>query len=238
MKKKSYINKGFLIIILCLVVLFSGVVVEAQNLNNLLQEEEKTLDEETIKKLEEVLSIIDTYYVEETSEEELIENALKGMVGELDDFSLYMNEDEFDEQEFQMEGEYGGIGLRVMTIEDELTIVSPFKDTPGDRAGLQAGDVIKEVNGKPTSEMTQEKAVEIMRGEPGTSVELLISRKEEEEDFSVEIIREEIEIPFVSTEMETERIGYISITQFMEDVGTDVEAEIEKLQDEGAEALI
>ncbi len=238
----NYFNKRKIIFTILSITLFvlpglllSSGNVYGQNFNLFLQEEE--LDSEYLDKLNQVIAMIDAYYVEEKSTEELIENAIQGMVGNLDEYSHYLTEQEFEEQQFQMEGEYGGIGLRVLTIDEELTIVAPIPGTPGERAGLQSGDIILEVNGKPTSEMSQERAVDLMRGEEGTSVELLIGR-EDKDPFSVEIIRERIEIPYVTGEMETDRIGYISITQFMDEVGLKLENKIKELDDEGAEALI
>jgi carboxyl-terminal processing protease len=142
-------------------------------------------------------------------------------------------------------GEYGGIGVVVTMRDDKLTVVSPFDGTPGGKAGLQGGDVIKEVNGEPTAEMTMQKAVSRMKGKPGTNVTLTIFRETEKEEgenetkeFEVEITRANIEVPFTSAEMKGDNIGYIQLTQFIENSGTKIKSELDKLRSEGAEAFI
>ena len=204
----------------------------------LQQEQEEDMEFDSLEKLQDVIMILENYYVDEVDRDDLVEHAIQGMLSELDEYSHYMTQEEFQDQQEEISGEYGGIGLQVITIDGELTVVSPFRDTPGDRAGIQAEDIIKEVNGEATSELGQERSVDKMRGEPDTSVELLIYRESTDEEFTVEITREIIEIPFVSGEMETEQIGYISLTQFMENVGERLTEKIDELIAEGAEALI
>src|SRR6056297_1402169 len=142
-----------------------------------------------LKNLQNVIYLIDNYYVEDKNLEDLIDSAITGMLKELDPYSSYLSPDEYEEMQIEFDGEFGGIGI-VITIRDEkLTIVSPIKNTPGDKAGLKAGDVIKAINGKLTSKMSQEKAVDLMRGQPGTQVTLTIAREDKEEDFDVVITR-------------------------------------------------
>ena len=222
-----------LLFLLLLLVITATVVVRSQ-----VQFSGDGLEAQSLNKLQDIISIIDIYYVEETGSEELIENAFKGMVGELDDYSHYLTAEEFEEEQFHLEGEYGGIGLRIITYEEQLTIMTPFPDTPGDRAGLQPEDRIMEVDGKPTAEMSQDRAVDMMRGKPGTEVELLIERDDVDDAFPVTITREIIEVPYVEGEMATEEIGHISVTQFINDVGLKVEDEIKQLTAEGARGLI
>lgn len=231
MNLKKY-SKVLLCVVLFLTISLGTIVVRGQ-----IQFEQDSLDAESLNKLQDVMSIIDIYYVEDKSSEELLENALKGMVGELDDFSYYLTEKEYEDEQTQLEGEYGGIGIQIVTYDGQLTIVTPFAGTPGERAGLKPEDRIIEVNGQPTSEMTQDKAVEMMRGEPGTDVELGIVRGEDQE-FTVNITREIIEIPYVTGEMETDEIGYISIAQFMNNVGLSVEEKIVEMTEQGARGLI
>ncbi len=190
-----------------------------------------------LQNLQNVIYLIDNYYVEDKNVDELVDSAISGMLKELDPYSSYLSPDEYEEMQIEFDGEFGGIGIVITIREEKLTIVSPIKNTPGDRADLQAGDVIKAINGKLTSKISQDKAVDLMRGEPGTNVTLTISR-EDTEDFDVEITRANIEVPYVEHNMETDRIGYLSINQFAKDVGYDTQKALEDLKSQGAEAVI
>ncbi|MFW5992418.1 MAG: S41 family peptidase [Halanaerobiaceae bacterium] len=200
----------------------------------------KGLSEEDtpLQNFQEVLYLIRTFYVEEVEMKQLIDGAINGMVEELDTYSNHMSPKEYDDMQTNFEGHFGGIGIVITIRNDKLTIVSPIKDTPGDRAGLKAGDVIKAVDGELTSEMSQQKAVDKMRGEPGTEVELTIEREGGEEPLIINIVRDDIEPPNVVPEMKENNIGHIAIAQFLEDTGVKVEDAIKELKEEGAEAII
>lgn len=190
-----------------------------------------------LQNLQNVIYLIDNYYVEDKNLDELVDSAISGMLKELDPYSSYLSPGEYEDMQIEFDGEFGGIGIVITVREEKLTIVSPIKNTPGDRADLQAGDVIKAINGNLTSKMSQDKAVDLMRGEPGTDVTLTISR-EDTEDFEVEITRANIEVPYVEHNMETDRIGYLTINQFAKDVGYDTQKALKDLKSQGAEAII
>ncbi len=184
---------------------------------------------------QEVLFLIENYHIEDPAMEKIMDGAIKGMVETLDPFSEYLSPEEYQEMQVEFEGHFGGIGI---VITPDLTIVSPIKGTPGERAGLKPGDQIIAINGESSEEMTQKQAVDIMRGEPGTSVVLTIKRETEEKPFEVHIIRALIEIPYVEWEMKNDRIGYIFIAQFVQDVGAKVERALTELSANGAEGII
>ena len=189
-------------------------------------------------KFQQVLYLINNYHVNDVSIDELLQGAINGMLDTIDPFSYYMTPDEYEEMQIEFEGHFGGIGIRIIMRENKLTIVSPIKGTPGEAAGLQAEDVITHVDGKPTSEMTQKEAVDMMRGKPGTDVELTINRPDREEPLNVEITRADIQIPYVTSEMKTDKIGYISLAEFAEDVGLKTKKAVTTLKSKGAEAII
>ena len=200
----------------------------------------KAVDEEidtgtVLKSFNELYSYILYYYVDERDIAELLRGAMKGMVETLDVHTTYLSEEEFEEFQMEFEGHFGGIGI---VIQPDLTVVSPIKGTPGERVGIQPGDVIIAIDGESTENMTQAEAVQKMRGEPGTTVIISIMREGEEKPLEFVIIREDIEIPYVEWEMKTDKIGYISIADFANDVGKKVSIAIEELEAEGAEALI
>ena len=181
--------------------------------------------------------LLQNYYVEDIKFETLIEGAIDGMLNKVDRYSYFMSASEYKEMQKEYEGHYGGIGIVITMRDNKLTIVSPIKKTPGERAGLRAGDIITAIDGKETAEMSQMKAVDMMRGKAGTDVTLTIGRGDEE-SFDVKITREDIEVPYVEKEMKTEKIGYISLAQFIENVGTKVETAAADLKEQGAKGII
>lgn len=186
---------------------------------------------------QDVMFLLQNYYVEDVEFDTLIEGAIDGMLNKVDRYSYFMSASEYQEMQQEYEGHYGGIGIVITMRDNRLTIVSPIKNTPGERAGLRAGDIITAIDGEETAEMSQMKAVDMMRGEENTDVTLTISRGDEDE-FDVEITREDIEVPYVETEMKTEDIGYISLAQFIEEVGTKVETAVADLKEQGAKGII
>ncbi len=214
-------------IVLTLVILLTVPAVHAQQ-----------KDYTKINAFEDILYLIKNYYVEDMDNNQLIEGAIDGMLNEADPYSYYMDKEEYQEMQEEYEGHFGGIGIVITMRDNKLTIVSPIKGTPGERAGLKAGDIISEISGQPTADMSQNKAVELMRGEPGTKVELTIDRKEEEDPIKVMIIRADIEVPIVEWEMKEDKIGYLSISQFIDDVGYKLEKAIAELEAKGAKGLI
>ena len=188
-----------------------------------------------VQVFQEVLFLIENYHIEDPTMGKIMDGAIKGMVETLDPFSEYLSPEEYQEMQVEFEGHFGGIGI---VITPDLTIVSPIKGTPGERAGLKPGDQIIAINGEPSGEMTQKQAINIMRGEPGTSVVITIKRETEEKPFEVHIIRDQIEIPYVEWEMKNDRVGYIFIAQFVQNVGAKVEQALTELSADGAEGII
>ncbi|MFW5994390.1 MAG: S41 family peptidase [Halanaerobiaceae bacterium] len=225
---KSRMKK--IVIALIIIVLITGGVS--------LANESSKKEHGTVQNLENILMIIKNYYVEDISLNQLINGAIEGIITEIDPYSNYMSSGEYDEMQEDFEGEFGGIGIQITVRDDKLTIISPISDTPGERAGLRAGDVIAEINGEETADMSQEKAVDLMRGEPGTDVVLSIDREGEDELIEVEITREVIEVPIVETEVYDDKIGYLSISQFIQETGLKTEEALKELEDEDIEALI
>jgi len=205
--------------------------------DNQLDLDEEIAEHATMDNLESIMNIIQNYYVDEVSQEELIKSAIEGMLQEVDRYSNYMTEEEYQDMQEEMEGEYGGIGIIITMRDNELTIVSPISGTPGDDAGLQAEDVIVEIDGESTEDMDQQQAVDRMRGEPGTDVTITIER--DEEQFEVDITREMIDIPIVEGERYDEgRIGYIEVSQFLQETADKLSQTITEMEENGVEALI
>jgi len=171
----------------------------------------------------EAWDIIFRDYVEKDSldADELGRGAIKGMVEALDDpYSAYLDPEMYQLSLSDFAGTFEGIGAHVAARDEQIVIVAPIPDSPADRAGIRAGDIILEIDGKPTLEMSLAEAVLLVRGPEGTPVRLLILHEGETEAVEIEIVRAEIELSSVSFEMRDD-IAYISITHFS--ARTDVE---------------
>ncbi|CCU80099.1 Carboxyl-terminal protease [Halanaerobium saccharolyticum subsp. saccharolyticum DSM 6643] len=237
--RKAFNNKIIFFSLILLIFFSFSFVVSAQDgtVDDQITEEQQANDYTKADAFQDVMFLLQNYYVEDVDFETLIEGAIDGMLNKVDRYSYFMSASEYEEMQQEYEGHYGGIGIVITMRDNKLTIVSPIKNTPGEKAGLRAGDVISAIDGKKTAEMSQMKAVDMMRGEEDTDVILTIKRGDED-PFDVEITRKDIEVPYVETEMKTEDIGYISLAQFIEDVGTDVEKAVANLKEQGARGII
>jgi carboxyl-terminal processing protease len=237
--RKTFKNKLIFLSLLLLIFFSFTFVVSAQDgeVEGQIREEQQAGDYTKADAFQDVMFLLQNYYVEDVDFETLIEGAIDGMLNKVDRYSYFMSASEYEEMQQEYEGHYGGIGIVITMRDNKLTIVSPIKNTPGEKAGLRAGDIIAAIDGEETAEMSQMKAVNMMRGEENTDVILTIKRGDED-PFDVEITRKDIEVPYVETEMKTEEIGYISLSQFIENVGTDVEKAVADLKEQGARGII
>ena len=167
-----------------------------------------------IRKIVDVLEIIDTKYVEEVDNKDLIINAIKGMVKSLDIYSRYMTEKEYKSVKSGLKGSFGGVGLRLNMQNKELTVIAPMIGTPAYKAGILPGDKIIKIDEKDTKEMSSEKAIELMRGNPGTKVVLTIHRPSTKKELEFNLKRKKIKIEIISKKILEKDIGYIRLTEF------------------------
>src|ERR1700735_1198728 len=178
---------------------------------------------ETYKELNlfgDVFEKVRSDYVDEVSDDTLIEGAINGMLTSLDPHSNYLNSKNFNDMKVQTRGEFGGLGIEVSMENGLIKVVSPIDDTPAARAGLKPGDFITQLDGKPVQGMTLPEAVEKMRGPINSEVTLTI-RRTGKDPFDVKLVRATIKIQSVRSHMEGDSIGYVRITSFNEqtDVG-------------------
>jgi carboxyl-terminal processing protease len=176
-------------------------------------------------------------YVEETTDQQLVENAINGMLAALDPHSSYLNAKSFDEMQVQTRGEFGGLGIEVTMENGLVKVVSPIDDTPAFRAGIQPGDYIVELNGQPVMGLTLSEAVEKMRGPVDSDIKLTIQRGETE-PFEVTLTRAVIKIQSVRSRLEGSDIAYLRITSFSEQTDTGIEAQLKKLKEQAKGKLI
>ena len=181
-----------------------------------------------VRMFTEALERIRMSYVEEVDDQTLLENAIRGMLAGLDPHSSYMAGEDFDLLEETTTGEFGGLGVEVGRENGYIRVISPIDDSPADRAGIKAGDLIIQIDSKPLREMLPEEAAQMMRGAPGTDVTVTVAR-EGQEPFDVTITREVIAIASVRSRMIAPGYAYLRISQFRVNTGSDLEEEIEEL---------
>ena len=163
----------------------------------------------------EVLARAKADYVEEIDEVEAIEAAIDGMLGSLDPHSSFMSPSDFEAMQITTSGEYGGLGIEVTMEDGFIKVVTPMDDTPASRAGIEPGDLISAINGKPIIGLNMDDAVRDMRGEAGSSLTVTVLRVGVE-PFDVELIREVIKPKSVKWHVESDNIAYFRVTTFNE----------------------
>lgn len=169
-------------------------------------------------------------YVDEVSDKELIEKAINGMLSSLDPHSSYLNAEDFKEMRESTNGEFGGLGMEVTMEDGFVKVVSPIDDTPAFDAGIKAGDIITHLDGKVVLGLSLQEAVEIMRGKPGTDIELTIAREGEIEPIYMSITRAIIRIHPVKDNIFKDHVGYVRITTFNRNTTEDAEKAIKDIR--------
>jgi len=176
-------------------------------------------------------------YVEEVTDQQLVENAINGMLSALDPHSSYMNAKSFDEMQVQTRGEFGGLGIEVTMENGLVKVVSPIDDTPAARAGIQPGDFIIALDGQPVMGLSLSEAVDKMRGPVDSEIKLTIQRGDKE-PFDVSLTRAVVKIQSVRSHLEGNDIAYLRITSFSEQTDTGLEAQFKKLKDQAGGKLV
>ncbi|MFP4362192.1 MAG: S41 family peptidase [Alphaproteobacteria bacterium] len=185
----------------------------------------------SLKTFGDVFERVREEYVEDVSDEELIEAAISGMLSSLDPHSSYLDEEHYRDMQVQTRGEFGGLGIEVTMENGLVKVVSPIDDTPAFRAGIESGDLISAIDGEEVMGLTLSEAVELMRGPPNTDIELTILREGAEEPREVELTRAVIKIPPVRSRVER-GVGYLRVTTFNEKTEDALVDAIETLEDE------
>ena len=177
----------------------------------------------------EVMERTKASYVEEVTDQKLLESAMNGMLSSLDPHSSFLDAKSFKYLNEQTQGKFGGLGIEVTMENGVVKVVSPIDDTPAFRAGLKPGDYIISLDGTPVIGMTLNEAVEKMRGKPGTKIKLTI-RRNSEKPFDVVLKREEIKIQSIKSDIKAKDIAYVRISSFSEEADKTIEKEIAKMQ--------
>lgn len=185
---------------------------------------------EELRTFTEVFHRIKTDYVEEVEDKTLLENAIKGMLAGLDPHSSYLTPEDYQELTIGTRGEFGGLGIEVGMDDGFVKVISPIDDTPAQRAGIKAGDIIIRLDDTPVKGMTLSDAVKIMRGKPGSRIKLTIVRETEDKPIMIDIVRDIIQVKSVKSHSLEPGYGYVRISHFQEHTGEDLEKAVQKLK--------
>ena len=192
---------------------------------------------EDIEQFVDIFKRIKEQYVDEVNDDELFKNAIQGMVNGLDPHSDFLSKDDFDELKIGTTGRFGGLGIEITQEDSYIKVISPIDDTPAKRAGILAGDMIIKVDDKDLKDVPINDAVKLMRGEPGTSVEVTILRKKENKPLVLMIQREIIISKGIKTKIFKKNIGYIRLSNFQSNSTSDLQTAFYKLNKESNNKL-
>jgi len=188
---------------------------------------------ENLKLFTEVLSIVQSQYVDEVPPKELIYSAIKGTLRGLDPHSSFLDPESYREMQVETTGTFGGLGIEITLKDDVLTVVSPIDGTPAHRAGIHSGDRIVKIEGITTKDLPLADAVKRMRGKPGTKITITIMREGWTEPRDFTLTREQIRVQSVRGQELEPGIGYVRLRQFQEQSPNDLEASLEKFTKNG-----
>lgn len=177
-----------------------------------------------------VVDNIRSYYVKPTDDGKLFENAIRGMLGGLDPHSSYLDTEEYSKIKESTSGKFGGLGVEVLPEDGFIRVISPIDDTPAQKAGVHAGDLIIRLNDTPVKGLTVREAIEMMRGEKGSKIVLTIIRQGESKPLLIPVIRDTIMVQSVKSKMLDENYGYIRVTQFQSNSGEDLIKAVQTLK--------
>ncbi len=184
---------------------------------------------EDIEQFVDIFKRIKEQYVDEVNDDELFKNAIEGMVNGLDPHSDFLSKDDFNELKIGTTGRFGGLGIEITQEDSYIKVISPIDDTPAMRSGILAGDMIIKVDDKDLKDVPINDAVKLMRGKPGTSVEITILRKKVNKPIVLSIQREIIISKGIKTKIFKNNIGYIRLSNFQSNSTSDLQTAFYKL---------
>ncbi len=199
--------------------------------------DEAVLPFDELRMFTEVFGRIKRDYVEPVSDKKLLEDAIKGMLAGLDPHSAYLDQEQYEDLKEGTMGQFGGLGIEVTMENGFVKVVSPIDDTPAERAGIKAGDLVVRLDEKPVKGMSLGEAVNIMRGEPGSDILLTIIREGEPAPLKIAITRAIIKVKSVKQRLLEKDFGYLRISSFQSKTGQSVLEAVDALKKENEGAL-
>ena len=198
---------------------------------------DKDLPLQELRNFTDVLDRVKQDYVKEVDDTELLEQAIRGMLTGLDPHSSYLNENDFRELQVGTSGEFGGLGIEVGMDDGFIKVIAPIDDTPAQRAGIKAGDLIIRLDDTPVKGLSLSDAVKIMRGKPNTEITLTIVREGEDKPLKFTIVRDVIQVKSVKTRLLEPNFGYARVSQFQSNTAADLNQAVTELVKENKAPL-
>ena len=192
---------------------------------------------EELRTFSDVFGRIKNDYVEDVEDSEMLNNAIRGMLSGLDPHSSYLDQEQFKELQVGTSGEFGGLCIEVGMEDGFVKVIAPIDDTPAQRAGIEAGDLIIRLDDTPVKGLTLNEAVKIMRGKPGTVLRLTVVREGVDQPLKIDIKRDIIKVKSVKSRMLEDGFGYVRISQFQSKTAENMVDAIEKLKKDSDGAL-
>jgi len=174
-------------------------------------------------------------YVKDVDDAKLLEYAIKGILSELDPHSAYLDASSFDDLQMNTTGEFGGLGMEVGMEDGFVKVVSPIDDTPADKAGIEAGDLIIKLDTKSVKGMSLSDAISEMRGPKGSTINITVVREGKDGPFDVVLTRDTIKVKSVRTRLLEDNVGYVRIAQFQIATGEDMSDAVQTMMEENPE---
>ncbi len=230
---KKAINKPLLSIIFALSTTFAVIPFAPV----IAAEDNEKLPLSDLQRFTTVIENIRNYYVKPIDDTTLFENALKGMVSGLDPHSAYLDKEDYADLKASTSGKFGGLGIEVYPEDGLIRVISPIDDTPAQRAGIQAGDIIIRLNDTPVKGLSMREAIEMMKGEKGTNITLTIIRQGESKPLKITVTRDIINVRSVKSEMLDNDYGYVRVSQFQSNTSEDFVRAIQNLKKESGNKL-
>ncbi|MDX8397193.1 MAG: S41 family peptidase [Mariprofundaceae bacterium] len=223
------LKKTRVIVLTGVVALFIAGVV-AWNPSQGFQQATAATDYRQLDKFAQIMDAVKRTYVQDKTDEELIDGALKGMISSLDPHSTYMDKEMYKQMQVETSGEFGGLGIEISSAEGGIRIISPIEDTPADRAGVLAGDLIIKINDQLAKDLSLPEAVKLMRGKPGTSIVLTIFRKTASKPIEISIKRAVIHVKSVKSSALESGYIWLRVAQFQEQSSKELKQQIGALK--------
>lgn len=198
------------------------------NLTSIDEPKNDAVPHEALKTFVDVFDAVKTHYLEEVSNQQLIERAIRGMLVRLDPHSAYLNPEELESFEQQTSGQFVGVGLELDIKSGMVQIVSAIEGSPAAHAGLQSGDIINQINGQNITDLNLEETKQLLIGEVGKEVKLIIQRGDSISEYT--LVREVVQSNSVSSRMLTDQFAYLRISQFQDDTAERLRKEVESLR--------
>jgi carboxyl-terminal processing protease len=180
----------------------------------------------------EILNKVKSDYVEPVSDDDLLEDAMRGMLAGLDPHSSYLDKEEYVDLRVQTTGRFGGLGIEVQAFNGFVRVIAPIDETPAARAGIQSGDLIVKIDETPVKGLTLNEAVKKMRGEPDTPIVLTVLREGTADPLTFQMQRAIIAVRSVRSRMLEPGIAYLRVNTFQEETGKNLAEEIQKMRKE------